>query len=150
MSRSNKQDLVEAPDYYLVDELFNEEHKMVRDAVRKWVKKELSPVIEDHAQRAEFPRQLLPGLAGIGAFGPTVPPEYGGGGLDAISYGLMMQELERGDSGIRSTASVQGSLVMYPLLAFGSEKQKQKYRSEERRVGKECVSTCRSRWSPYH
>src|SRR3546814_4895352 len=115
MIRSNKQDLFEAPDYYLVNELFNEEHKMVRDAVRKWVKKELSPVIEDHAQRAEFPRQLLPGLAGIGAFGPTVPPEYGGGGLDAISYGLMMQELERGDSGIRSTASVQGSLVMYPL-----------------------------------
>ncbi|HYH56543.1 MAG TPA: acyl-CoA dehydrogenase family protein [Anseongella sp.] len=130
MSPSNKQDLFESPDYYLLDELLDEEHKLVRASVRQWVKKELSPIIEDCAQRAEFPRQLLKGLAEIGAFGPTVPTEYGGGGLDHIAYGLIMQELERGDSGIRSTASVQGSLVMYPILAFGSEEQKRKYLPE--------------------
>lgn len=127
MGQSNKEDLFDAPDYYQVDELFTEEQRLVRESVRKWVKKELSPLIEDYAQKAEFPSQLLKGLAEIGAFGPTVPTGYGGGGLDYISYGLIMQELERGDSGIRSTASVQGSLVMYPILAFGSEEQKQKY-----------------------
>ena len=127
MGQSNKQDLFEAPDYYLLDELLTEEQKLVRESVRKWVKKELSPIIEEYAQKAVFPSQLLKGLAEIGAFGPTVPPEYGGGGLDGISYGLIMQELERGDSGIRSTASVQGSLVMYPILAFGSQEQKQHY-----------------------
>jgi glutaryl-CoA dehydrogenase len=91
------------------------------------VKKELSPIIEDYAQKAEFPKQLIKGLAEIGAFGPTVPVEYGGAGLDYISYGIIMQEIERGDSGIRSTASVQGSLVMYPIYAYGSEEQKHKY-----------------------
>ncbi|QEC53250.1 glutaryl-CoA dehydrogenase [Anseongella ginsenosidimutans] len=127
MGQSNKQDLFEAPDYYLLDELLTEEHKLVRESARKWVKRELSPIIDEYAQKSAFPMPLLKGLAEIGAFGPTVPSEYGGGGLDYISYGLIMQELERGDSGIRSTASVQGSLVMYPILAFGSEEQKQKY-----------------------
>src|SRR3569833_355128 len=122
-----KTDLYEAPDYYLVDELLTDEHKLIRATVREWVKKELSPIIEDYAQRAEFPKQLLKGLAEIGAFGPTVPVEYGGAGLDYISYGIIMQEIERGDSGIRSTASVQGSLVMYPIYAYGSEEQKKKY-----------------------
>jgi glutaryl-CoA dehydrogenase len=125
--RSSKKDLYEAPDYFLVDDLLTEEHKLVRDTIRTWVKKELSPIIEDFAQRAEFPRHLIPGLAAIGAFGPTIPVNYGGAGLDYISYGLIMQEIERGDSGIRSTASVQGSLVMYPIYAYGSEEQKTKY-----------------------
>jgi len=122
-----KTDLFESPDYYLLDELLSDEHKLIRNSVRDWVKVEISPVIEDYAQRAEFPKHLLKGLGEIGAFGPTIPVEYGGAGLDYISYGLIMQELERGDSGIRSTASVQGSLVMYPIYAFGSEDQKKKY-----------------------
>lgn len=122
-----KPDLFTAPDYYNIDDLLNEEHKMVREATRSWVKKELSPIIEDAAQKAEFPKDLLNGLAEIGAFGPYIPEEYGGAGLDQISYGIMMQEIERGDSGIRSTASVQSSLVMYPIYAYGSEKQKKKY-----------------------
>jgi glutaryl-CoA dehydrogenase len=110
-----------------VDELLTGEQKLVRDTTRAWVKRELSPIIEDYAQRAEFPKQLLKGLADIGAFGPFIPHEYGGAGLDYISYGLMMQELERGDSGIRSTASVQGSLVMFPIYTYGSEAQKKKF-----------------------
>lgn len=122
-----KTDLYEAPDYYLLDELLSDEHKLIRQAARDWVKKELSPVIEDYAQRAEFPKHLLKGLAEIGAFGPTIPVEYGGAGLDYVAYGIIMQEIERGDSGIRSTASVQGSLVMYPIYAYGSEAQKKKY-----------------------
>ena len=121
------QDLFQSPDYYLLDELLTDEHKLVRDSVRAYVKKEITPVIETYAQKAEFPKQVIQGLGNLGCFGPTVPVEYGGGGLDYISYGLMMQELERGDSGIRSTASVQGSLVMFPILAFGSEAQKRKY-----------------------
>lgn len=121
------QDKYQHHDYYLVDELLTEEHKLIRETVRAWVKKELSPIIEDYAQRAEFPRQLLKGLAEIGAFGPYIPTEYGGQGLDQISYGIIMQELERGDSGIRSTASVQSSLVMYPIYTFGSEEQRKKY-----------------------
>ncbi|HEX7845042.1 MAG TPA: acyl-CoA dehydrogenase family protein, partial [Chitinophagaceae bacterium] len=107
-------DLFQSPDYFNVDELLTEEHKLVRDSVRNYVKKEISPIIEDYAQRAEFPEQIVKQLGDLGCFGPTVPTQYGGGGLDYISYGLMMQELERGDSGVRSTASVQGSLVMFP------------------------------------
>ncbi|MDB5128262.1 acyl-CoA dehydrogenase family protein [Mucilaginibacter sp.] len=122
-----KTDLFEAPDYYLLDELLSEEHKLIRASVRDWVKKEVSPIIEDYAQKAKFPKQLLKGLAEIGAFGPTIPVEYGGAGLDYMAYGIIMQEIERGDSGIRSTASVQGSLVMYPIYAYGSEEQKLKY-----------------------
>ncbi len=126
-SRSGRKDQYEAPDYYMIDELLTEEHKLVRSSVREWVKKELSPVIEEYAQRAEFPKHLIRGLAEIGAFGPTIPVEYGGAGLDYMAYGIIMQEIERGDSGIRSTASVQGSLVMYPIYAYGSEEQKHKY-----------------------
>jgi glutaryl-CoA dehydrogenase len=120
-------DLFVSPDYFNVDELLSEEHKLVRESVRNYVKKEISPIIEDYAQKAEFPQQIVKQLGELGCFGPTVPVEYGGGGLDYISYGLMMQELERGDSGVRSTASVQGSLVMFPIYAYGSEEQKKKY-----------------------
>ncbi len=120
-------DLFEAPDYYNLDELLTDEHKLVRDAAREWVKREVSPIIEDYAQKAEFPTQIISGLAEIGAFGPYIPMEYGGAGLDQISYGLIMQEIERGDSGVRSTASVQSSLVMYPIWKYGNEEQRQKY-----------------------
>ena len=122
-----KQDLYQAPDYYLLDELLTEEHKLVRNSAREWVKKEVSPIVEEACQNAKFPKQWIKGLAEIGAFGPYIPHEYGGAGLDQISYGLIMQELERGDSGLRSTASVQSSLVMYPIYTFGSEAQKRKY-----------------------
>ncbi len=125
--KSSKKDNYEQPDYYLLDDLLTDEHKLIRNTVREWVKKEVSPVIEDFAQKATFPKHLIKGLGEIGAFGPTIPTEYGGAGLDYISYGIIMQEIERGDSGIRSTASVQGSLVMYPIYAFGSEEQRKKY-----------------------
>ena len=121
------QDLYQAPDYYQLDELLTEEHILVRDAAREWVKREVSPIIEKAAQDAKFPTSIVSGLAEIGAFGPYIPEEYGGAGLDQMSYGLIMQEIERGDSGVRSTASVQSSLVMYPIFKFGSEAQKQKY-----------------------
>jgi glutaryl-CoA dehydrogenase len=114
-------------DYYLVDDLLTEEHKLIRETVRAWVKSEISPIIEDYAQRAAFPKHILKGLGEIGAFGPYIPAEYGGPGLDQISYGIIMMELERGDSGLRSTASVQSSLVMYPIYTFGTEEQKRKY-----------------------
>ncbi|MEP4948423.1 MAG: acyl-CoA dehydrogenase family protein [Flavobacteriaceae bacterium] len=120
-------DLFEAPDYYNLDDLLSEEHKLVRDAARQWVKRDISPIIEEYAQKAEFPKQIVGGLAEIGAFGPYIPEEYGGAGLDQISYGLIMQEIERGDSGVRSTASVQSSLVMYPIFAYGTEEQRKKY-----------------------
>lgn len=120
-------DLFQSPDYFLLDELLSDEHKLIRNSVREYVKKDISPIIEDYAQRAEFPQQIVKQLGELGCFGPTVSTEYGGGGLDYISYGLMMQELERGDSGVRSTASVQGSLVMFPIEAYGSEEQKKKY-----------------------
>jgi len=122
-----KPDLFEAPDYYNLDELLTEEHKLVRDAAREWVKRDVSPIIEEYAQKAEFPKQIISGLAEIGAFGPYIPMQYGGAGLDQISYGLIMQEIERGDSGVRSTASVQSSLVMYPIWKYGNEEQRQKY-----------------------
>ncbi|MDA0327058.1 MAG: acyl-CoA dehydrogenase family protein [Bacteroidetes bacterium] len=122
-----KPDLFEAPDYYNLDDLFSEEHKLVRDAAREWVKRDVSPIIETYAQKAEFPKQIIGGLAEIGAFGPYIPENYGGAGLDQISYGLIMQEIERGDSGVRSTASVQSSLVMYPIWKYGNEEQRQKY-----------------------
>lgn len=120
-------DVFQSPDYFRLDDLLTEEHIMIRDAVRSYVKQEISPIIEDYAQRSEFPVQIIKQLGELGCFGPTIPQQYGGGGLDYISYGLMMQELERGDSGVRSTASVQGSLVMFPIHAYGSEEQKQKY-----------------------
>ena len=122
-----KPDLFEAPDYFNLDELLTDEHKLVRDAARQWVKRDISPIIEEYAQKAEFPEQIIQGLAEIGAFGPYIPVEYGGAGLDQISYGLIMQEIERGDSGVRSTASVQSSLVMYPIFTYGTDEQREKY-----------------------
>ncbi|CAM1334382.1 acyl-CoA dehydrogenase family protein [Tenacibaculum aestuariivivum] len=122
-----KPDLFQAPDYYLTDDLLTDEHKLVRDTARAWVKKNVSPIIENAAQEAKFPAQLISGLASVGAFGSYIPTEYGGAGLDQISYGLIMQELERGDSGIRSTASVQSSLVMAPIFKYGNEAQRKKY-----------------------
>jgi glutaryl-CoA dehydrogenase len=122
-----KTDNFQSPDYFGVDELLTEEHLMIREAVRNYVKKDISPIIEEYAQKAEFPQHIVKQLGDLGCFGPTVPQQYGGGGLDYISYGLMMQELERGDSGVRSTASVQGSLVMFPIYQYGNEAQRNKY-----------------------
>lgn len=124
---SVKTDRFQPHDYYNMDELLNDDHKLAREAVREWVKQEVSPIIEDYSNRGECPTQLFQGLADIGAFGPSLPAEYGCGGMDEIAYGIIMQELERGDSGVRSMASVQGSLVMYPIYRFGSEEQKRKY-----------------------
>ena len=124
---AKKQDLFESPDYFGIDDLLNDEHKLVRASIRDYVKKSISPIIEDYAQKAEFPVHIVKELGELGCFGPTIPHEYGGGGLDYISYGLMMQELERGDSGVRSTASVQGSLVMFPIYQYGNEFQRKKY-----------------------
>ncbi|MDN3675664.1 acyl-CoA dehydrogenase family protein [Flavobacterium branchiarum] len=120
-------DLFQAPDYYNLDDLLSDEHKLVRDSARAWVKREVSPIIEEFAQKAEFPKQIIKGLGEIGGFGPYIPVEYGGAGLDQISYGLIMQEIERGDSGVRSTSSVQSSLVMYPIWKYGNEEQRMKY-----------------------
>ena len=125
--KSPHQDRFDHPDFYALDSLLTEEHKLIRSAIRDFVKKEISPYIEDWAQRAHFPYEIVKKFGEIGAFGPTIPHEYGGGGMDYISYGLIMQEIERGDSGMRSTASVQGSLVMYPIYKFGSEQQRKKY-----------------------
>ena len=122
-----KPDLFQAPDYYNLDDLLTDEHKLVRDSARAWVKREVSPIIEEYAQKAEFPKQIIKGLGEIGGFGPYIPEEYGGAGLDQISYGLIMQEIERGDSGVRSTSSVQSSLVMYPIWKYGNEEQRVKY-----------------------
>jgi glutaryl-CoA dehydrogenase len=122
-----RQDLFESPDYFALDALLTEEHLMIRSAVRDYVKQSISPIIEEAAQQARFPIQIVKEMGALGCFGPTVSTKYGGGGLDHISYGLMMQELERGDSGVRSTASVQGSLVMYPIYKYGSEEQKNKF-----------------------
>lgn len=124
---SARQDMFQAPDFYAIDDLLSEEHKLIRDSVRDWVKRDISPIIEECAQRNVFPRHIIKGMAEVGAFGPQLPTKYGCGGLDYIAYGLIMQEIERGDSGMRSTASVQGSLVMYPIYKFGSEEQKMKY-----------------------
>ena len=122
-----KSDLFKHPDYYNLDDLYSEEHKLIRDTARQWVKKEVSPIIDEHYEKATFPMHLLSGLGEIGAFGPYIPVEYGGSGLDQISYGIIMQELERCDSGLRSTASVQSSLVMYPIWKYGSEEQKNRF-----------------------
>jgi glutaryl-CoA dehydrogenase len=122
-----KTDVFQSPDYFLLDELLTEEHKLIRESVRAYVKKEISPIIEEYAQKAEFPQHITRQLGALGCFGPTIPEVYGGGGLDYVSYGLMMQELERGDSGVRSTASVQGSLVMFPIHAYGTEEMRRKF-----------------------
>jgi len=120
-------DRFQAHDYYMMDDMLTEEHKLIREAARAWVKKEVSPIIEQYYEKAEFPSQIIPGLGEIGGFGPYIPVEYGGAGLDQISYGLIMQELERCDSGLRSTSSVQSSLVMYPIWKFGTEEQKKRF-----------------------
>jgi glutaryl-CoA dehydrogenase len=125
--KSLKQDTFDHPDFYQIDDLLTGEQKLIRNSIRDFVKKEISPYIEDWAQRAYFPYEIVKKFGEIGAFGPTIPEQYGGGGLDYISYGLIMQEIERGDSGMRSTASVQGSLVMYPIYQFGNEQQRMKY-----------------------
>ncbi|MBT8218812.1 MAG: acyl-CoA dehydrogenase family protein [Bacteroidia bacterium] len=127
IQKSSREDRFQGHDYYNIDQLLSEEHLLARDAVRDWVKQEVSPVIEQYAEKAECPQHLFKGLSEIGAFGPSLPTKYGGGGMDEIAYGVIMQELERGDSGIRSMASVQGSLVMYPIYRFGSEEQRMKY-----------------------
>lgn len=115
------------PDYYLVDELLTEEHKIIRSAIRDWVDRSVKPIIEAAAQNHTFPLHLIKEMGEIGAFGPFIPEKYGGSGLDQIAYGIIMTELERGDSAIRSAASVQTSLVMYPIFTFGSEEQRMKY-----------------------
>jgi glutaryl-CoA dehydrogenase len=111
-------------DFYDIDSLLSEEERAVRDTVRQWVSDELMPVIGPCYDESRFPRELIPGMAELGLFGANLPEEYGCAGLNNVAYGLIMQELERGDSGIRSFASVQGALVMYPIFAFGSEEQK--------------------------
>ncbi|MBM3405567.1 MAG: acyl-CoA dehydrogenase [Bacteroidetes bacterium] len=116
-----------APDHYLVDDLYTSEHKIVRSSIRDWVNRSVKPIIEDFNEKAEFPHHLVKEMGEMGIFGPFIPQEYGGAGLDHIAYGLIMQELERGDSGIRSMASVQTSLVMFPIFSYGTEEQKQKY-----------------------
>ncbi|WMN06324.1 acyl-CoA dehydrogenase family protein [Marivirga arenosa] len=123
----NTNDQFESPDFYSLDSLLTDEHKLIRQSIRDFVKKEISPNIEEWAQNAHFPYEIVKKFGDVGAFGPTIPEEYGGGGLDYISYGLIMQEIERGDSGMRSTASVQGSLVMYPIYTYGNEEQRNKY-----------------------
>ncbi len=127
IQKKAKEDRFQFHDHYLVDDLLDDDHRLARQAVRDWVKQEVSPIIEEYAERAECPQHLFKGLAEIGAFGPSLPVEYGGGGMDEIAYGVIMQELERGDSGIRSMASVQGSLVMYPIYRYAYEEQKRKY-----------------------
>ncbi len=114
----------EGVDFYGVDGLFSEEERAVRDTVRAWVEENLIPIIGDCYIEGRFPKELIPGLAELGVFGANLPEEYGCAGLNNVAYGLIMQELERGDSGIRSFASVQGALVMYPIYAFGSDEQK--------------------------
>lgn len=116
-----------APDYYVLDDLLTDEHKLIRSSIRDWVDRAVKPVIEEANQKHEFPGWIVKELGDLGALGPYIPEKYGGAGLDYISYGLIMQELERGDSAIRSFASVQSSLVMYPIFTFGTEEQKEKY-----------------------
>lgn len=117
----------QSPDLFAIDDLLTDEQKLIRESVRSFTDKEIVPIIEDCCQNNRFPKELVPKFGEIGAFGPYIPTEYGGGGLDYISYGLIMQEIERGDSGMRSTASVQSSLVMYPIYTFGNEEQRKKY-----------------------
>ncbi|WP_421877327.1 acyl-CoA dehydrogenase family protein [Marinoscillum sp.] len=126
-AKRNFVDDFESPDFYQIDDLLTDEHKLIRTSIRDFVKKEITPYIEGWAEKNHFPYEMVRKFGEIGAFGPTVPEAYGGGGLDYTAYGLIMQEIERGDSGMRSTASVQGSLVMYPIYAYGSEEQKKKY-----------------------
>ena len=115
------------PDYFQIDDLLSDEHKIIRSAIRDYVTRSVVPIIDQAAHNHEFPAHIIKELGELGVFGPFIPVEYGGAGMDHIAYGVIMAELERGDSGIRSTASVQTSLVMYPIFTFGSEDQKRKY-----------------------
>ncbi len=117
-------------DYYSMDDLFTEEQIRVRSMVRDWVEERVLPQIVEHYRKGSFPMELVPEMAELGFFGATLPEEYGGAGLDNVSYGLMMQEMERGDSGIRSFASVQSALVMYPIYTYGTEQQRRKWLPE--------------------
>jgi len=117
-------------DFYALDTLLTEEERAIRDTVRSWVDEKLIPVIGDAYIEGKFPKQLIPGMAELGLFGANLPEEYGCAGLNNVAYGLIMQELERGDAGVRSFASVQGALVMYPIYAFGSDEQKKKWLPE--------------------
>lgn len=114
-------------DFFQIEELLTPEQRLITQVVKEFTDKEIKPVIEGYAQRAEFPLQFVKKFGELGAFGTTLPKEYGGGGLDYVSFGLMCQEIERGDSSMRSTVSVQSSLVMWPIFKFGSEEQKRKY-----------------------
>ena len=114
-------------DYMNLDDEFSEEELMVRDAIRTWVGERFMPIVAEHFEAGTFPTEMTRELGELGVFGPTVPEEYGGAGMNSVSYGLICQELERGDSGLRSFVSVQGSLVMYPILAYGSEDQKREW-----------------------
>jgi len=114
-------------DYYDIESLLSDEHRMIRDTVRNFVESEVLPIIEEHNQAMTFPRELIPRIGALGLLGPTLPEKYGCAGLDNIAYGLINQELERGDSAIRSFSSVQSSLVMYPIYAYGSEEQRMKW-----------------------
>ncbi len=115
------------PDYFQIDDLLDDEHKIIRSSIRDYVSRSIIPIIDEAAHKHEFPIKIIRELGGLGVFGPFIPEEYGGAGMDQIAYGVIMTELERGDSGVRSTASVQTSLVMYPIFTFGSEDQKRKY-----------------------
>src|SRR5256885_3869776 len=143
-------------DFIEIDSLLSDDERLVRDNTRKFIEEGLVPIIEECNREGRFPRELVNPMGEMGLFGASLKG-YGCAGMSNVEYGLVMQELERGDSGIRSFVSVQSALVMFPIYAFGSEEQKQQWlpklatgeklgRSEERRVGKEC----RSRWSPYH
>lgn len=114
-------------DYFNIDALLSEEERMIRDTTRDFVSNEVIPIIEHHNQAMTYPKELIPKMAELGFFGPTLPAEYGGMEVNNVAYGLMMLELERGDSGLRSFASVQSALVMYPIFTFGSEEQKKKW-----------------------
>ncbi len=116
-----------SPDYYQLDDLLSEQERTARASVREFVEREVLPVIEEHAQAMTFPKHLVPEFARLGLLGPTIPKEYGGGGHNYTTYGLMMQEVERADSGLRSFCSVQSSLVMYPIYRYGSEEQKMRW-----------------------
>jgi len=114
-------------DFYNTDSLLSEEERAVRDTVRAWVDDHVIPIIGEHYLQGRFPKPLIPEMAGLGLFGANLPEEYGCAGLNNVAYGLIMQELERGDSGVRSFASVQGALVMHPIYEFGSEEQKRRW-----------------------
>jgi glutaryl-CoA dehydrogenase len=114
-------------DYYNLDEQYSQDELMVRDTVRGWVSERYLPIVAEHFENGTFPLDLVPELAELGVFGPTIPTEYGGPGLNNVAAGLIYQEMERGDSGLRSFVSVQGGLVMYPIFSMGSEAQKRRW-----------------------